>query len=226
VWERRLGGAPNDILALDTRVYVGGQDNFFYCLLAATGAVDWRWQTGGDVIGRPVSDDRYVYFVSLDNVLRAMNLVTGGQQWMRPLPFRPAWGPAKAGSTIVVAGQTPPLRAYNAKDGVANGTLTGVGPQPSADPEPSSPPATGDGAKKEALPFLALTDPEVAAAPHVLEDPMRHTPMLLMVFKEIAKGGSATLVTHSVEPTLIEKVTALPNLIQIAPVAPTTPPRQ
>ena len=54
------------------------------------------------MIGKPVADDRYVYYVSLDNVLRAMNQVTGGQQWMRPLPIRPAWGAMKAGSTIVV----------------------------------------------------------------------------------------------------------------------------
>ena len=56
-----------------------------------------------------------------------MNLVSGGQQWMRPLPMRPAWGAVQAGSTIVVAGQTPPLRAFNIKDGVAparDGSLT------------------------------------------------------------------------------------------------------
>ena len=78
---------------------------------------------------------RYVYFVSLDNVLRAMNLVTGGQQWMRPLPMRPAWGAVRAGSTIVVAGLPPPLRAFNIKDGIAAGTLTGVATQaPEASP--------------------------------------------------------------------------------------------
>ena len=88
----RLGGAANDILALDDRLYVGSQDNFFYCVMAADGRVDWRWRTGGDIIGMPVADDRYVYFVALDNVLRAINLISGGQQWMRPLPFRPAGG--------------------------------------------------------------------------------------------------------------------------------------
>ena len=197
VWERRLGGAPNDILALDERIYAGSQDNFFYCVMAEDGRIDWRWRTGGDVIGRPVADERFVYFVALDNVLRAMNQVTGGQQWMRPLPLRPAWGPVRAGSTIVVAGQTPPLRAFNLKDGMQVGTLT----------------ATGLG-----------TDTLTAAAPHVLEHPVRHLPMMLMLFKEIAKGASATLVIRSVEPVLIDKVSPLPNLVQIAPVTPTTPP--
>ena len=226
IWERRLGGAPNEILALNDRLYAGSQDNFFYCVMAADGRVDWRWRTGGDVIGRPVSDERYVYFVALDNVLRALNLVTGGQQWMRPLPMRPAWGPVKAGSTIVVAGQAAPLRAFNVKDGAAAGTLTGVAAQPPDVPATDAPAPATDAppAKKAPQAFLGLaSDAEVAAAPHALEHPLTHVPLVLLLFKEIAKGASATLVVHSVEPTLIP-VTALPNLVQIAPVTPTTPP--
>jgi hypothetical protein len=225
-WERRLGGAPNEILAVEDRLYAGSLDNWFYCVMAADGRVDWRWRTGGDIIGKPVADDRYVYFVALDNVLRAMNRVTGGQQWMRPLPFRPAWGPVKAGSTIIVGGKDPPLRVFNLKDGVAAGTLTGVAPQPEAPPAADAPADSTDKAapKKGALPFLALADAEVEAPPYALEDPLTHMPQLLMLFKEIARGSSATLVRHSVEPALVPAVAALPNLIQIAPVTPTTPP--
>jgi outer membrane protein assembly factor BamB len=223
LWERRLGGAPNDILALDNRLYAGSQDNFFYCVMTADGRVDWRWRTGGDVIGKPVADDRYVYFVALDNVLRAMNLVTGGQQWMRPLPIRPAWGPLRAGSTIVVAGQTPPLRAFNIKDGVAAGTLTGVVPPPP--PEAPAADAPAGAAPRQAPAFQALpSDAEIPAQPYVMEQPLTHAPLLLMLFKDIAKGASATLVVHSVEPPLVPAVAPLPNLVQIAPVAPTTPP--
>ena len=46
------------------------------------------------------------------------------------------------------------------------------------------------------------------------------------MIKEIAKGASATLVTHSIEPALVPAVAALPNLIQIAPVTPTAIPRE
>src|SRR3954469_4796392 len=223
IWERRLGGAANEILALDDRLYAGSLDNFFYCVMTEDGRVDWRWRTGGDVIGKPIADDHAVYFVALDNVLRAMNLVSGGQRWMRPLPIRPAWGPVMAGSTIVVAGQTPPLRAYNVKDGVAAGTLTGVSPQPEEPAAADAPAPAKD--KKAAAPFVALAaDAQVAAAPYVLDDPLTHTPRLLMLFKEIAKGASATLVVHSIEPALVPAVAALPNLVQIAPVTPTTPP--
>ena len=117
VWERRVGGQPNDILALDERLYVGSTDNYFYCLMTKDGRIDWRWRTGADVIGKPVSDGKRVYFVSLDNVLRAMNAVSGGQQWLRPLPLRPTAGPQLAGATLVVVGQSATIRLYGAKEG-------------------------------------------------------------------------------------------------------------
>src|SRR3954447_7962231 len=196
LWERTLKSAPNDILALDERIYVGTR-NYFHCILAADGKIDWLWRTGGDVIGRPVADDRYVYFVALDNVLRALNLVSGGQQGMRAPALRPAWGAIKAGATLVVGGQTPPLRAFNMKDGVQAGSLTAVG---------------------------IAADAEAAAPPHVIDHPLRRIPMLLMLFRDIAKGASAAFVAHSLEPVLIDKVAPLPNPVQIAPVTPTTPP--
>jgi len=295
-WERRLGGAPNEILALSDRIYVGSEDNFFYCLMAADGRVDWRWRTGGDVIGAPIADERHVYFVALDNVLRALNLVSGGQQWMRPVPMRPAWGPVRAGSTIVVAGQSATLLAFNVKDGAAAGTVTGVtvpppvveaAEEPESETEPPSDtpkpidtakpgdvptpvtaPAGADAAAPQKptateetsaastaattsasvatsplpdepgesagdtlviAPFaygtLATgTETQVAGPPYVFDHPAKAVPALLLVFHEIAKGASATLVMHSPEPALIDKVAALPNLVQIAPLTPTTPP--
>lgn len=233
IWERKLGGAPNDLLALDGRIFAGSEDNFFYCVMAEDGSVDWKWRTGGDVIGRPIADDRLVYYVSLDNVLRASNLVTGGLQWMRSLPVRPAWGPVRAGSSIIVAGQNAPLRAFNIKDGTpAAGTLVGVGPQPqevldaaaalAKEPEYDD---NGEPIKPKPLTFQTLAgDISVAAAPYALEHPVSHQPMALLLFKDIAKGALATLVVHSVEPAMIPAVAQLPNLIQIAPVTPTTPP--
>ena len=127
VWTRRLGGSPNDILALDQRLYAGANDNFFYCLMAKDGRVAWRWRTGGDVVGMPISDDDRVYFVALDNVLRALDLKSGVQHWMRPLALRPAWGPVRAGSTIVVSGLTASLPGFDMKEGKPAGDLAAGG---------------------------------------------------------------------------------------------------
>jgi len=81
--------------------------------------VDWRWRTGGDVIGLPAVDDHHIYFVSLDNVLRSLNRTSGAQQWMRPLPVRPVWGPIKVVDRLVVGGQSATLHAFNLKDGAS-----------------------------------------------------------------------------------------------------------
>jgi outer membrane protein assembly factor BamB len=141
LWDRRLGGAANDILAGDERIYAGSADNFFYCVMAKDGRVAWRWRTGGDTIGRAVADGDRVYFVSLDNVLRALHPGSGVQHWMRPLPLRPAWGPVQAGATIVVAGLAASARAFDLKDGKPAGE-TPAGAEVSAQPHALDHPRT------------------------------------------------------------------------------------
>jgi outer membrane protein assembly factor BamB len=127
VWARRLGGPPNDILALDDRLFVGSNDNFFYCLRAGDGIVDWRWRTGADVVGTPVVDEHNVYFVSLDNVLRALDRKTGGQRWKRPLPIRPTRGPIRAGTDLLLSGIAATISAYAMKDGAPAGDIMAGG---------------------------------------------------------------------------------------------------
>jgi outer membrane protein assembly factor BamB len=123
LWERRLGGAPNDVLALPDRLYVGSADKYLYCLRTHDGQVGWRWRTGANVVGLPAVDEHDVYFVSLDNVLRALDLKSGVQRWMRALPLRPIAGPLKAGDTLIVSGVAPMLRAYAVKDGAPAGDI-------------------------------------------------------------------------------------------------------
>jgi outer membrane protein assembly factor BamB len=124
LWERKLGKNGNEILAAGNRLYLGSEDRYFYCLNAGTGVVEWRWATGANVIGRPVVDEPTVYFVALDNVLRALNVSNGVQRWKSPLPLRPITGPLKWSQTLVVTGTTPGLQAYNAADGKTAGQVS------------------------------------------------------------------------------------------------------
>jgi len=134
VWERRLGGPASDILALDDRLYVGSTDNYLYSVDAAKGEVTWRWLTGADVIGHPALDAKHVYFVSLDNLLRALDRKSGSQVWKRALPMRPTAGPLLAGGSLLVPGLETSLRVYAAKDG-APGTDIAAGGIIAAPPE-------------------------------------------------------------------------------------------
>jgi hypothetical protein len=167
--------------------------------MAKDGHTDWRWPTGGDVKGLPAYDDDRIYFVSLDNVLRALDRVSGNQKWMRGLPFRPTWPPVRVGGTIAVAGQSATLRAYTAGDGMSAGDRA-------ANPAGSEMAAGG----------------EIAAAPHVVAS--ASTPTLLVVTRDIAKGAAAVLVTRSFEPP-ITPVAPLPNPGLAAPAPRPTIPR-
>jgi outer membrane protein assembly factor BamB len=123
VWEQRIGGAAGEILPLPERLYVGSKDNDFYCLLTRDGSIDWRWRTGADIVGAPVFDDRRVYFVALDNVLRALDRRSGGQRWKASLPLRPTSGPLKAGDAVIIAGAGPKMFGYATKDGKPAGDI-------------------------------------------------------------------------------------------------------
>jgi outer membrane protein assembly factor BamB len=123
LWERRLGGAPNQLLAKRGRLYVGAHDNFLYCVEAAEGRIAWRWRTGGDVVDAPIADEDRLYFGSYDNVLRALDLDSGAQRWKRSLPLRPLGSPVMASTALLVGGLSPMLRGYAMKDGAAAGEI-------------------------------------------------------------------------------------------------------
>jgi outer membrane protein assembly factor BamB len=120
-WSRTLGGAPGPVLADDERVFVGARDNHFYCLDARDGSLRWRWRTAADVVGLAAIDRDRVYFVSLDNVLRALDRWHGAQSWRRPLPMRAFEGPLTANGVIVVAGLAADVIFFNARDGAPAG---------------------------------------------------------------------------------------------------------
>ena len=186
VWERRLGGKPNEILAVDDQLLVGAADNFLYCLKVSDGTVDWRWRTGADVRGLPAVDEQRVYFVSLDNVLRALNRSNGVQQWIQMLRLRPTSGPVKAAATIVVGGLQPPLRAFNSKDGASAGEISATGelaapPHVLTDPESDRPLlliVTREIGKGATVTLVAQSNEPAAAPFTALPNPITTVPSL------------------------------------------------
>ena len=116
LWERTLGGSPQEILPLDA-VFVGATDNYFYRLSRRNGSVDWRWRTGGDIVGTPAFDEDRVFFVSLDNILRSLDRGSGVQRWRQPLDGRPSSGPILIDDVLLVSGVSPILRTFDAATG-------------------------------------------------------------------------------------------------------------
>jgi outer membrane protein assembly factor BamB len=127
IWDGTLSGAANDILVLGDRLYVGSNDNHLYCMFTKDGSIDWKWPTGGDVVGVPAHDRHNVYFVSLDNVLRALDLKSGGQRWMTPVPLRPSRGAVEVDGTLIVTGVSSKVGAFNTADGKPAGDVPSTG---------------------------------------------------------------------------------------------------
>jgi outer membrane protein assembly factor BamB len=139
LWEQRLGsGLLSEPAWGPGRVFVGSTDNFFYALDSQDGSLEWKWRSGGDVIGAAVDGD-LVYALSLDNVVRAMNRGNGNQRWRKDTGTRPTAVPEAFGRAVVVAGLTPTLTAFAWNDGTQIGTFTATGDlqgRPLLDPHP------------------------------------------------------------------------------------------
>jgi hypothetical protein len=68
---------------------------------------------GGDVIGAAV-DEAGVYYVGLDNLLRALN-GNGNQRWKQALTTRPTAPPVAFDGIVVAFGVSPAMTAFDAK---------------------------------------------------------------------------------------------------------------
>jgi outer membrane protein assembly factor BamB len=129
LWTSTLDEPGNDILALDERLYVGSRDDWFYCLNTKDGKRRWRWRNDADVVGAPVIDRRHVYFVALDNMLRALNRSGGSLAWKRSVPMRPSSGPLLSGKLLIVPGLSAELHAFAITDGSPAGDFVLQGTQ-------------------------------------------------------------------------------------------------
>jgi outer membrane protein assembly factor BamB/cell division septation protein DedD len=122
LWEQQLEGAPQQVLPLDD-LFVGAGDNNFYRLSRVDGAEQWRWPTGGDIVGAPAVDEERVFFSSRDNVVWALDRASGVQQWRQPLTARPTAGPSYVGDLLVFGGLSQEITFYDPSDGTLYGRL-------------------------------------------------------------------------------------------------------
>lgn len=190
IWERQLPGRPGAIAPLDDRIFVGADDKYFYCLSAKNGKRKWRWRTGGTSVGVPAIDDKNVYFLSMDNVLRALARGDGHQVWHAGVPMRPASGPFLTGRLLVVAGVASEIRAYHVVDGSEAGTSDMPG-------DLVAPPHFLALRGQEVSPFVAVTGEGlivrfVPTAPPLPSKPFPATPVPLLPAAGDSPGPGVT----------------------------------
>jgi outer membrane protein assembly factor BamB len=146
VWTTQFAEPVSGMLPLEDRLFVGSLDNRFYCLSARRGNPMWIWRAGADVIGIPVNDMSTVYFVALDNVLRAVDRNNGSMKWTRSMPIRPSAGPLLRGRLLMVPGITAEIHPFSSVDGSSAGNpLVLLSPQKQELQFLSPPHLTSDG---------------------------------------------------------------------------------
>lgn len=64
------------------QLYVGGLDGNFYSINGADGAVNWKFDTGSEIVAEPTLNSDHVYFMNGANQLFALDINTGKQIWV------------------------------------------------------------------------------------------------------------------------------------------------
>jgi outer membrane protein assembly factor BamB len=142
-WTRTIEGRITGIKAVDGQLIVGTTGNAVVSLDLASGRQRWRWRVGGDVVGPAASDERQVYFVARDNILRAVDLRSGNLRWTTDLSARPVGGPQVLAGRVVVplsttVGIFDPQTGKSEAQVIASGEM-GSAPHLRVDGRPTSP---------------------------------------------------------------------------------------
>jgi len=122
-WTLALDQEVTGILALEEQLLVGTRANLLHSISVDRGRIRWTQRAGADVMGAPVADDDFIYFVAFDNVLRALNRSNGNMRWTRNLPSRPSGGALRADDVVLVPFSTTDIGAYLATTGAPAFTI-------------------------------------------------------------------------------------------------------
>jgi hypothetical protein len=149
-----------------------------------------------------------VYFVSLDNILRGLNRSSGVQRWKSALALRPIAGPLKYRETLVVAGTTPLLQAFSARDGNTAGRY-------------SVP------AELSASPYLFVDHARVFPVLVMISSDIVGRATVSAVTRDVEPADAPPAALPNIEtvpaaadpPVLLDDVSPLPNLTQVVPAA-------
>jgi outer membrane protein assembly factor BamB len=123
IWEHDVGAEPSEPLPYARRVFVGSSTGHFCSLRDDNGQEDWCFSFGAAIVFAPAADDSHVYFVALDNLLRALNRASGSMNWRKDLRYRPSNGPVLLRGMVAAPGVASRMVAFKAATGAPAGQL-------------------------------------------------------------------------------------------------------
>ncbi len=116
-WAYKLEGRITGMAAVDDQLIAGTTTNQLIAISLQRGNYLRRWRVGADPVGAAAADSRHIYFVALDNVLRAVDRRSGNLRWMRELPSRPSGAPLLVDNVVLIPFVSTALSAFGAADG-------------------------------------------------------------------------------------------------------------
>jgi outer membrane protein assembly factor BamB len=82
LWSFQSGGwIYGRAVATARHVFIGSQDDFFYCLDRHTGAKVWSFKTNSRIESGGAVDEKFVYFGSCDGNVYCLNQADGKERW-------------------------------------------------------------------------------------------------------------------------------------------------
>ena len=125
LWEKQVAGAPAEPLVVGESLYFGATDKYFYSLDARDGEEELPpIRVGAIVRSRAESDGKWVFFVGLDNLVRAIDRRGGSLRWREAVKFRPFEGPHLMGAAMAVAGASPDVAFLTTRNGSEAGKIS------------------------------------------------------------------------------------------------------
>lgn len=116
-WEYKITGRITGLVVVDNLLIAGATSNQLVAIDLVRGRFAQRWRVGADPVGAATADDKHIYFVALDNVLRAVDRKNGNLRWMQVVPSRPSGGPLLVDDVVLVPFVSTALAAFAAADG-------------------------------------------------------------------------------------------------------------
>lgn len=126
-WEYRIEGRITGIVPVDGDLLIGATSNQIVAVGLSDGRYRQRWRVGADPVGAAAADDRHIYFVALDNVLRAVDRRNGNLRWQQVLPSRPSGGPLLADNVVLIPFVSTALSSFATVDGKPAFAISGAG---------------------------------------------------------------------------------------------------
>jgi outer membrane protein assembly factor BamB len=122
-WEEKVEGRVSGVTVIGDQLVVGTTGNAVHSFDLARGRSRWRWRVGADVVGGAAADERHIYFVALDNVVRAVDRRSANLRWTRPVASRAGSGPIRLADVLLVPFVSNEILALSPADGKVLWTL-------------------------------------------------------------------------------------------------------